>query len=200
MPAIIDIVKGLGITFSHMLKKPDTVSYPEERRPKPPRTRGRHVLHRYEDGKERCIGCMLCSAACPANAIYIEAEENDPAHPVSPGERYAKVYEIDMLRCIFCGMCEQACPTGAVTLEQQTELASKTRLGMVYSKEMLLEPLGQSTRGSIVAWAAPAPKPATALAEDLVLPENRGAFDGTVATAAAVGKANLPATAGTEHP
>jgi NADH-quinone oxidoreductase subunit I len=200
MPAIIDIVKGLGITFSHMLKKPDTVSYPEEQRFKPPRTRGRHVLHRYEDGKERCIGCMLCSAACPANAIYIEAEENDPAHPVSPGERYARVYEIDMLRCIFCGMCEQACPTGAVTLEQQTELASKTRMSMVYSKEMLLEPLGQSTRGSILAWAAPPPSPAVALAEDLVLPENQGAFDGTVATAASVGKANLPATAGTEHP
>src|SRR6476659_8487610 len=117
MPAIIDIVKGLGITFSHMLKKPDPISYPEQHRPQPPRTRGRQVLHRYEDGKERCIGCMLCSAACPANAIYIEAEENDPAEPVSPGERYAKVYEIDMLRCIFCGACEQACPTGAVTLE-----------------------------------------------------------------------------------
>lgn len=192
VPRLFDTAKGMGITFSHIFRKADTISYPEQHRPRPPRTRGRHVLHRYENGLERCIGCLLCSAACPANAIFIEAAENDPASPTSPGERYAKTYEIDMLRCIFCGLCEMACPTGAVTLESNTELVSLTRQSMVYTKEMLLEPRGTSTRGSIVFWAAPTPANAP---EMLPMPDSRGQFDGAWTTAAAVGKANLPVNA-----
>ena len=33
---------------------------------KPERLHGRHVLNRYEDGMEKCIGCELCAAVCPA--------------------------------------------------------------------------------------------------------------------------------------
>ncbi len=189
MAGIFDTVKGLGITLSHLFRKTDTISYPEQHRPRPPRTRGRHVLHRYEGGLERCIGCLLCSAACPANAIFIEAAENDPAHPISPGERYAAKYEIDLLRCIFCGLCEQACPTGAVTLESDTELVGSTRQSMVFTKEMLLEPLGSATRGSVLAWE---PAPPLGAAADLPLPDAQQCFDGAWTTAAAVGKANLP--------
>ncbi len=189
MPRMFDTVKGLGITLSHIFRKADTISYPEQKRPHPPRTRGRHVLHRYENELERCIGCLLCSAACPANAIFLEAAENDPANPTSPGERYASTYEIDMLRCIFCGLCEQACPTGAVTLEGETELVSYARSSMVYTKEMLLEPRGSATRGSLPAWTESAPADAAAM---LPLPDSRGQFDGAWTTAAAVGKADLP--------
>src|SRR6266568_9340513 len=71
-----DIIKGMATTLKNMGKKPTTVSYPEEERELPPRFRGRHVLHRYENGLERCVGCYLCAGACPADAIYIEAEEN----------------------------------------------------------------------------------------------------------------------------
>lgn len=130
----------MGVTFKNMFRPPTTVQYPEERRQLPERTRGRHVLRRYENSLERCIGCYLCAGACPADCIYIEAAENSPEHRVSAGERYAAIYEIDMLRCIFCGFCEEACPTGAITLEPILDLSDYRRASLIYTKDMLLEP------------------------------------------------------------
>jgi NADH-quinone oxidoreductase subunit I len=141
----MEMLKGLGTTIKEFGKKPTTVSYPEEKRPLPARFRGRHVLHRYEGGLERCVGCYLCAGACPADAIYIEAEENTDEHRVSPGERYARVFDVNLLRCIFCGYCEQACPTGAITLENIYELATTHPEDLVYHKEQLLEPVGSAT-------------------------------------------------------
>ena len=82
---------------------------------------------RYDNGLEKCIGCSLCSAACPADAIFVEAAENTDDERYSPGERYARVYEINMLRCIFCGYCEDACPTEAIVLGDNYELSFTDR-------------------------------------------------------------------------
>jgi len=182
-----DILKGLATTFKNIGKKPTTVSYPEEERVLPARFRGRHVLHRYDDGLERCVGCFLCAGACPADAIYIEAEENREEHRVSPGERYAKVFDVNLLRCIFCGYCEAACPTGAITLEHQYELAAFYPEDLVYHKEQLLEPAGEATVGSSAVWFDPPPEEAAQ-----PVPQSRHVFDGSKASAAAVGLGNLP--------
>jgi NADH-quinone oxidoreductase subunit I len=182
-----DTLKGMGITLKNFFRKPVTVQYPEQMRKVAPRTRGRHVLHRYENGLERCIACMLCSGTCPADAIYIEPEENDPNNPTSFGERYAKIFQVDMLRCIFCGQCQMACPTGAITLESKTELATYSRSKMLYDKEDLLEPLGTATRGAALVW-----EPAPPLDAQPTIPAFKGVFDGWRTTAAAVGQGDLP--------
>ena len=107
-----------------LVEGPVTIEYPEEKTPVYPRFRGRHKLHRFEDtGLEKCVGCSLCAAACPADCIRVVAAENTPDNQVSAGERYAAVYEINMTRCIFCGYCEVACPFDAITMGNDYELA-----------------------------------------------------------------------------
>jgi NADH-quinone oxidoreductase subunit I len=105
------------------------------------RFKGRHVLKRYDNGLEKCIGCSLCAAACPSDAIFVEASENTDEVRYSPGERYASTYEINMLRCIFCGYCEDACPTEAIILGDNYELSFYDRESSIYTREMLLEPV-----------------------------------------------------------
>jgi NADH-quinone oxidoreductase subunit I len=134
-----EIAKAMAFTLTTMLRKPITVRWPEEQKPTAPRHRGRHILHRYDNGLEKCIGCQLCAAACPVGCIYVGAAENDPANPVSPGERYAERYEINLMRCIYCGYCAEACPTEAITLGPRFELADYRRERLVVTKAELLE-------------------------------------------------------------
>jgi NADH-quinone oxidoreductase subunit I len=138
---IEQILKGMSITFKSMFEKPVTIQYPEVKRPVKSRFRGRHVLNRYDNGLEKCIGCSLCAAACPANAIFVEASENTDNVRFSPGDRYASTYEINMLRCIYCGYCEDACPTEAITLEDNYELSFTSRKDAIYTKDRLLVPV-----------------------------------------------------------
>lgn len=134
------IIAGMATVIKHLFQKPVTTQYPEQIKPFADRYKGRHVLKRYDNGLEKCIGCSLCAAACPADAIWVEAEENTDDVRFSPGERFAKTYEINMLRCIFCGYCEDACPTEAIVLEHEYKLSFTDRRSAIYTKDMLIDP------------------------------------------------------------
>jgi len=105
---------------------------------KPERLHGRHVLNRYEDGMEKCIGCELCAAVCPAKCIHVRGADNDPDNPTSPGERFGWIYEINYLRCIHCDLCVEACPTEAITETKLFEFSFTNRKDAIYTKNELL--------------------------------------------------------------
>jgi NADH-quinone oxidoreductase subunit I len=138
MSRLGDFFKGFGVTFRQMFREPVTQEYPYTKREKPQRFHGRHVLNRYPDGMEKCIGCELCAGVCPARCIYVRGADNPVDEPVSPGERFGFVYEINMLRCIFCAMCVEACPTEAITMTHLFEFSVDNRDDAIYGKGELL--------------------------------------------------------------
>jgi NADH-quinone oxidoreductase subunit I len=134
-------MQGMSVTLSHIPKKKDTVSYPDEPVTIYRRFRGEHFLDVNEDGKEKCVSCFLCAAACPADAIYIEGAEDPRPYEerATMDHRYAKVYQIDYGRCILCGFCVDACPTDAIQHGHNFEWAVPTAGEMVKDKDYLLQ-------------------------------------------------------------
>jgi NADH-quinone oxidoreductase subunit I len=124
-----------GRVFRRNKKKAEVM---DEKIDKPERLHGRHVLNRYEDGMEKCIGCELCAAVCPAKCIHVRGRDNDPDSPTSPGERFGWIYEINYLRCIHCDLCVEACPTEAITETKLFEFSFTNRRDAIYTKEELL--------------------------------------------------------------
>jgi NADH-quinone oxidoreductase subunit I len=149
----LSFLGGFKLTFQHLTGPRVTTPYPDEKKPKFPRQHGRHVLNRYEDGMEKCIGCELCAGVCPAKCIYVRGADNPPDAPVSPGERYGFVYEINYLRCIHCDMCVEACPTEAITETKLFEFSFTNREDAIYTKsELLVDDEGRARRQPWELW------------------------------------------------
>jgi len=146
-----DILTGMSITGRYLFKPKITIQYPEEKTPQSPRFRGLHALRRYENGEERCIGCKLCEAVCPAYAITIETAERDD------GTRRTSRYDIDLTKCIFCGFCEEACPVDAIVETNIFEYFGDKRGDLYFTKEMLLAVGDKYEKDIAVNRAADAP-------------------------------------------
>ncbi len=129
---LYDLVKGMALTSKYFFARKITVQFPEEKTPQSFRFRGLHALRRYPNGEERCIGCKLCEAVCPALAIKIEVAERED------GTRRTTQYDIDLIKCIFCGFCEEACPVDAIVETRVFEYHGEKRGDLYYTKPMLL--------------------------------------------------------------
>ena len=130
---LLDICKGLYLTFKRIFKPSVTINYPYEKAPLSPRFRGEHALRRYPNGEERCIACKLCEAVCPAQAITIESSQRED------GSRKTTRYDIDMMKCIYCGLCEESCPVDAIVQGPNFEFSTETREELYYTKDKLLD-------------------------------------------------------------
>ncbi len=145
---VVETAKGLAITFRRFFentlgapenKKTATIRYPEENREYPERFRGVHRLTHRVDGSPRCVACLCCSTACPAQCISIEPAEYEEGDPRRGYERYPRTFVIDELRCIFCGFCVEACPCDAIRMDTGTHVpASWSREHFIFDKETLM--------------------------------------------------------------
>ncbi len=129
---MIGTLLGIWKVFLHAFHRRVTVQYPEQKLPLPPRYRGRIVLTLDPDGRERCVACYLCAAACPVDCIALQATED------ATGRRFPAFFRINFSRCIFCGFCEEACPTYAIQLTPDVEMSEYRRDNMVYETEDLM--------------------------------------------------------------
>ena len=126
------IIRSIWMTGMHAFVKRETKMYPEEKVYLSPRYRGRIILTRDPDGKERCVACNLCAVACPVGCISLQKSVT------ISGRWYPKFFRINFSRCIFCGLCEEACPTTAIQLTPDFELSEFKRQDLVYEKNDLL--------------------------------------------------------------
>lgn len=141
---LLELLKGMAVTGRYFFARKITVQYPEEKTPQSFRFRGLHAQRRYENGEERCIGCKLCEAVCPALAIKIEVAERED------GTRRTTQYDIDLVKCIFCGFCEESCPVDAIVETRVYEYHGEKRGDLYFTKDMLLA-VGDRYEGEIAA-------------------------------------------------
>jgi NADH-quinone oxidoreductase subunit I len=105
--SLVGILKSFKQTIKRLFSKPVTVHYPGETAPISERFRGRIVLD-----MEACIGCTLCSQACPNGTDCMQ---------VIPGREQANNKRglwprVNVVQCMYCGLCEEVCPTDAIFL------------------------------------------------------------------------------------
>jgi len=131
-----DLIQGLRVTFrSQNPKLIVTEQYPAERPHVAERYRGAPRLNiNPENGETLCIACDLCSVACPENLIVVSYERN-----LETKRKELTDFTYDTSRCMFCGLCEDACPVDALELTQDFELATYTRDGQIWDRQMLEE-------------------------------------------------------------
>src|ERR671922_2427639 len=133
---LVDLIKGLFLTFSYQRPSLNyTEQYPKERPKVAERFRGAPRLNINPDnGETLCIACNLCALACPENLIVVGSERNEKTR-----RKELTTFTYDTSRCMFCGLCEDACPVDALELTQDFELASYTREGAIWDRQMLEE-------------------------------------------------------------
>jgi NADH-quinone oxidoreductase subunit I len=130
-PIVLGLLRTLG---KFLFMKRFTLQYPEQRLPQKKGYRGEHRLKRDELGRPKCVACLMCQSACPAQCISITATES----PWPDREKVPLKFEINMLECIYCGMCEEACPCDAIELTPRYNVVSTTREEKIYDLTKLL--------------------------------------------------------------
>jgi len=130
---LIDIFKGLALTFRYTYSKVYTEQYPREKVKLAERYRGAPRLNNDpETGETLCIACDLCAEACPEDLIVVSSVRDPESR-----KKVLTEYTYDTSWCLFCGLCQEVCPTNAIELTQDFELATYDRKSMLWNRARL---------------------------------------------------------------
>jgi NADH-quinone oxidoreductase subunit I/NAD(P)H-quinone oxidoreductase subunit I len=124
--AVTSIFDGMAVTFSHLVRRPYTVQYPDRvpirvQDTLPFRYRGILAVD-----IEICTGCLACERACPIDCIVIEAPKDKETR-----QMMLKRFDIDIAKCMYCGLCAEPCPTGSIHHTSEFEAADYTLNSML---------------------------------------------------------------------
>lgn len=125
------IFEGMAVTFSHLLRKPVTIQYPD----KIPRPLAEMLPERFRGflkvDMEICTACLACMTDCPIDCIKIVTEKA-PEGPEGKKDRLLTQFDIDLAKCMYCGLCTEPCPTGAIHFTREFEKATYNLEDLVY--------------------------------------------------------------------
>jgi len=134
--SLATILIGMGITIKHVLYKPVTIQYPEQKLQLPERERNRLFVN-----MDDCIGCDQCAKACPVSCIEIETIKAVPGDIVgntgltSQGKKkalFVPKFTIDLAKCCYCQLCVFPCPTECIYMTDVYEFSGFTRDELLY--------------------------------------------------------------------
>jgi len=93
-----------------------------------------------EDDSPRCVACLCCSTACPAQCIHIVPAEYPEGDERRGYEKYPTEFVIDELRCIFCGFCVEACPCDAIRMDTGMHpVPYDSREQFIYRRDLMMQ-------------------------------------------------------------
>lgn len=122
---VTTIFEGMSITFSHLVRRPTTIQYPDRIEKMVQDTLPLRYRGHLEVDMDICTNCKACERDCPITCIAITDSE-DPKQ-----KRWMTQFDIDLCKCMYCGICAEVCPTGAIRHSQEFEGASYNPLGLV---------------------------------------------------------------------
>ncbi len=117
--AVKAIGTGMATVHKRVYEEPPTEFYPYVLPDLPPVSVQSLALVENEDGTERCIVCLQCERACPAQVITIERHRN----PEGKGFLIDR-FDIDLANCMYCSACVEACPVSSIVTIQDFEMST----------------------------------------------------------------------------
>ena len=128
--AATTIFEGMAVTFSHLMRKPTTIQYPD--RTDLPVVETLPVRYRglLEVQLDICTGCRRCARVCPIECILIETQKNAETKQLELAR-----FDIDMAKCMFCGLCVEACKvdsSGALRHTREFEASTDDLSSLIF--------------------------------------------------------------------
>ena len=88
------------MTLGSVFKKPETVLYPMQEKPKPEGLKGKVKIDR-----STCILCGICEKRCPCQGIKVDKKE--------------RTWSLNHYRCIQCYYCINECPKNSLYMDSK---------------------------------------------------------------------------------